>query len=239
MTPRYLIALVLLLVLVVATWVLLRGFASSSDAFEAASTSGSDATHERAQPAQAPRVSNLEAPPPARPPEGASADDSLFSSLFPTDDPAWAWSRVDLDALREAMPDNTFWRLAAPTDDPAVLEARRAHKERLNRDLGKVMSNTGTEAEVRGYYEERERISSDYVSFMTHLLEAYGDVLPERDRGFVALARDMHRARLEEIPRHLREALDRRNAHAAAREAWLAEEALFEAGPESGASDPE
>jgi len=233
-TPRYLIALVLLLVLVVATWVLLRGFASSSDAFEAASNSGSDATHGRAAPARAPSVSNVATPPPARPPEGASADDSLFSSLFPTDDPAWAWSRVDLDALREAMPDNTFWELAAPTDDPAVLEARRAHKDRLNRALGRVMSNTGTEAEVRSYYEERERISSDYVTFMTRLLDAYGDVLPERDRGFAALARDMHRARLEEMPRHLREALDRREAHAAAREAWLAEEALFAVDPESG-----
>lgn len=235
MTPRHLIVVLVLLALVGASWVLLRGLASTSETLRTAATSGQDAGPRTEADARAPAVSTVAPRPPARPPEDAPADDSLFASLFPSDDPAWAWSRVDLDALREEMPENTFWELAAPTDDPAVLEARRAHKERMNRALGKVMSNTGTEAEVRAYYAERERISRDYVAFTTRLLDTYGDVLPERDRGLVSLARDLHRARLEEMPRHLSEALSRRSDHAAAREAWLAEEALFEPGSASNA----
>ena len=235
MTPRHLIIVLVLLALVGASWVLLRGLASTSETLQAATSSDPAAGRTTEAEERAPAVSTVAPPPPTRRPEGAP-DDSLFTSLFPTDDPAWAWSRVDLDALREAMPDNTFWELAAPTDDPAVLAARRAHKDRLNRALGKVMSNTGSEEEVRAYYAERERISRDYVAFTTRLLDTYGDVLPERDRGLVSLARDLHRARLEEMPRQLSEALSRRTAHAAAREAWLAEEALFE--PES-ASDAE
>jgi len=162
------------------------------------------------------------------------AEDGLFTSLFPEDDPAWAWARVDLDALRAELPDNAFWELAAPTNDPAVLEARREARARANDELGKVMSNTGSESEVRAYYAERQRISSDYVTFTTRLIERYGDVLPERDLGLIELARRMHRTRLEELPRRLAEALERREAHARVREAWLAEEAAF-AGPDAGA----
>lgn len=230
MSPRRAVLVLVVLLIALGVWSFLRAASRSGDTLQAAS-SPSDATSGlgvAAAPAQNASGSDLgPVLPEARRPENVADDDAFFGDLFPTDDPAWAWSRIDLEDLREEMPDNAFWSLGAPTDDPAVLDRRRERRDRMNRELGKVMSNTGTEAEVRAYYTERERVSSDYVAFTSRLLERYGDVLPERDHGLVSLARDMHRARLEELPRHLREALDRRETHAAAREAWLAEEALF------------
>ncbi|MCR9094507.1 MAG: hypothetical protein NXI30_09840 [bacterium] len=156
---------------------------------------------------------------------GEAAD--ALADLFAPDDPAWAWSRVDLDALRDEMPDNAFWTLAAPTDDPAVLAQRREARDVQNREWGRILSNTAQEADVRAFYAERQRESSDLVTFTTRLLDEYGSVLPDRDRGLVELSRRMHRQRLEELPRRLQEALDRRAAHADAVAAWKADQAAF------------
>lgn len=203
---------------------------------DAGATTARDASADRGPDARSPSARAPEDPlPDANPPGGLSALDDRLRGLFPEDDPAWAWSRVDLEALRAEMPDNTFWRLAAPTDDPALLAEREAIRERWNEAYGKVLSNTGTEQEVRDFYAERREISEDYVAFTTALLDRYGDALPERDRGLVELARTLHRTRLEEMPRRLAEALDRREAHARARAEWLAEEAAFAADPSDGA----
>jgi hypothetical protein len=59
----------------------------------------------------------------------------------------------------------------------------------------------------------------------------YGDKLPKRDVGLLKLAIDMHMARLEEIPRQLAEAHQRREAHDAARRAWLEEQKAFDPAP--------
>lgn len=164
---------------------------------------------------------------PVAPPSEAPDAKHPLADLFAPDDPAWAWSRVDLDALRQEMPDNAFWTLAAPTLDPVLLEERRLQREARNREYGKVLSNTATEQEVRDYYALQQSESSDLVTFTTRLLDTYGEVLPDRDRGLVELAQRMHRKRLEEIPRHLTDALERREAHAAAVEAWQRDQTLF------------
>lgn len=165
--------------------------------------------------------------PPARPPAARDALGDAFSDLFAPDDPAWAWSRVDLDALRQEMPENVFWEIAAPTEDPAVLERRRERREAENREWGRILSNTAPQEDIRSWYRDRQRISSDLVAFTARLLDEYGPVLPDRDRGLLELSQRMHRQRLEELPQRLQEALDRREAHVAAAAAWRAEQALF------------
>jgi hypothetical protein len=78
-------------------------------------------------------------------------------------------------------------------------------------------------------------VSIDAVEFASHLLDHYEDVLPERDVGMLELAIELHLARLEQVPRDLSDALARREAHAKAREQWLADQERFEAG---GAEPP-
>jgi hypothetical protein len=140
------------------------------------------------------------------------------------------WSVVDLDALRNELPDNLYWKMASPTSDPAVIEEREAERARWNVEYGKVLSNTATADEVDGYYAYRYRLSSDYVQFATYLLSDYGDDLAPRDVGLLKVAIELHLARLEEIPRQIAEAHERREAHDAARRAWLESEAAFKSG---------
>jgi hypothetical protein len=140
-----------------------------------------------------------------------------------------SWEAVDMEAVRRAMPDNVYWEMSAPTDDPEVLERRRAERERWNVEYGKVLSGTGTEEDVRDYYDQRARLFGDYVEFTTYLIEHYEEVLPERDLGMLMLARRLNQARLEEVPRQVEEALARTRAQIAAREAWQADRELFEA----------
>ena len=59
-------------------------------------------------------------------------------------------------------------------------------------------------------------------------------ILPERDLRLLELARELHLARLEEYPRNLSDALERREAHEAARRAWLEDQARFEEPPACG-----
>jgi hypothetical protein len=142
-------------------------------------------------------------------------------------DPAVAWSKVDLEAVRAAMPNNLYWRLSMPTTDAALVREREQIRAEWNRQYGKVLSGTATEQEVRDYYAHRQRLSADSVEFATYLLDRYRDVLPERDVGLLELARELHLARLEELPRNLSDALERREAQERARRAWLADQERF------------
>jgi hypothetical protein len=134
-----------------------------------------------------------------RPPPG-------LASAGAPDDP------VDLNRLRARLPDNLYWTLGAPTDDPAVLAARRERERRTNELYGKVQSTTATEEEIERYYAERRRVSEDYIRFAELVLAEYRDQLPEEHIGLYELSIRMHRARLDDNPRERQEALDRLRA---------------------------
>lgn len=165
-------------------------------------------------------------------PEQDAAEDAAAEPSAPADPldtfDAGGWEAVDLDRVRAALPGNLYWTLSAPTKDAAIIEARRAERDRWNVEYGKVLSNTATAEEVDAYYLQRKRLSSDYIEFATHLLVNYGTKLPKRDVGLLKLAVDMHLTRLQEIPGQLAEAHERRIAHDAARRAWLEDQKAFD-----------
>lgn len=155
----------------------------------------------------------------------ASTDPDPLEQL---DESAAAWSTVDMAALREALPDNLYWTMSAPTTDPEVLRRRAEERARWNVEYGKVLSNTATAEEVDAYYAHRRRLSEDYVQFASHVLLRHGGSLPPRDVALLKLAVEMHVARLEELPRQLADAHARRDAHDATRRAWLEQQRAFE-----------
>lgn len=159
-------------------------------------------------------------------PAAPAADDLDLDDL-----PETPWAKVDLDAIREVMPDNTFWTMAMPTSDPEVTARRAATRERWNREWGKILSNTATAEEIDAYYAERQHVAQDYVEFATYLLAEYGDDLTVRDVGLLKVAIELNLARLERFPRDIAEAQERREAHDAARRAWLEQQRLFDDPP--------
>ncbi len=161
------------------------------------------------------------------PPPGPAASAARAEADLP--EPLWA--EVDLEEVRAALPENLYWQTAAPTRDERVLREREEEKARRNDLYGKVLSGTGTEEEIRAYFEQRQRLSGDYIQFTDYLLEHQLGRLTEQDQELLHLARRLHLARLQEIPRRLQEALERKRAQDAAREAWLAEEAEFDPEP--------
>ncbi|MFP2912180.1 hypothetical protein ACLESD_45600, partial [Pyxidicoccus sp. 3LFB2] len=140
----------------------------------------------------------------------SSPDDEVAPQVHP----------VDLTALRAKLPDNVYWTLGAPTQDPEVLKQRDEESRRWNDLYGKVLSGTATEAEVRQYYAHRRKVSEDLIVFATTVLADYGDQLPEQERGLYELSLDMHRTKLSELPRQEQEALARRQEQEQRREAW-------------------
>jgi hypothetical protein len=127
---------------------------------------------------------------------------------------------VDLDQLRARLPDNAYWQLGAPTEDPEALRERAEHARRMNELYGKVLSGTGSDDEIRRYYEERRRISQDYIQLSALVLSEVGDRLPDRDRGLYQLTIQMHRDRLAAIPRELDQAIARKKEQDRKREEW-------------------
>jgi hypothetical protein len=118
--------------------------------------------------------------------------------------------------------------MSAPTTDPDEIRRREEERDRWNVEYGKVLSNTATAAEVDAYYAHRRRLSLDYIEFMTELLTDYGEGLPERDIQLLKIALRLHMARLEEIPRQITEAHQRREAHEEARRVWLEQQKAFD-----------
>ena len=135
---------------------------------------------------------------------------------------------VDLAEVRAALPDNLYWETAAPTQDPRVLEEREREKAFRNEQYGKILSGTGTDAEILDYYDHRMRVSTDYVAFTDYLLEHYGSDLTDQDLTLLHVARRLQLARLEEIPRRIQEARERKAVQDEARRAWLAGEKEFQ-----------
>jgi hypothetical protein len=179
-------------------------------------------------PSAAPEPSE-EAPPPIEAP-GLDLPPVELPPGFSADTLKMPWGVVDLDAARDAMPDNLYWQMAAPTDDLRVQQERDEERDRWNVEYGKVLSGTGTEEEIQAYFAHRQRLSADYVQFVSYVLDHYAENLPEQDVGLLELARKLHLARLEEIPRKTQEAIDRKHQQDAAREAWQREEADFQSG---------
>ena len=136
------------------------------------------------------------------------------------EDAAGSGYPVDLERLRAQLPDNLYWQLGAPTDDPRELQARADEQERWEVLFGKVQSNTASEEEVLRYYEHRRRVSEDYIQLASLVLAQHGDELPERDQGMYELSIEMHRSRLAEIPRLIEDALARKQAQDRARDEW-------------------
>ena len=179
--------------------------------------------------------------PPAAPPEGPSQAGAQTPPAPSEELPhAWTeeelrgpWALVDMEEIRRAMPYNLYWEQAAPTDDERVVRQREDDRARWNVEYGKVLSGNATEEEIQAYFSYRHKLSADYVEFVSYVLDHYQDKLPEQDVGLLELARRLHLARLEEIPRRIQEAVERKHQQDEAREAWLAGEADFES------ADPE
>lgn len=127
---------------------------------------------------------------------------------------------VDLERLRARIPDNLYWRFGAPTADPLLLQARAEEEKQWNQLFGKVQSGTGTEEDIRRYYDHRRQLSEDYIEFARLVLAEHAGELPERDRGLYELTIRMHETRLAEIPRRIEEALARKQEQDRRREEW-------------------
>jgi hypothetical protein len=175
-----------------------------------------------------PAVAAIPSVPPAA--RGAKDEKNPLATLDPMvpQTPELSWDHVDLDAVRAVMPDNMYWRMSAPTKDPEIIRQREEERERWNVEYGKVLSNTATAEEIDAYYALRQRLMNDNIAFAGYLLAAYGQKLPEQDVALLKLAVKLNLARLEEIPRQITEAQQRREEHDAARRAWLEDQRAFE-----------
>lgn len=191
-------------------------------------------------------LARVQAPQPSPSPEERAGDvpDPLNEQAY-EDDPLTGmpdreahWASVDMEKIREALPDNIYWKMAAPTNDPQVKEAREQERARWNDEYGKVLSNTATDAEIDAYYAHRQKLSEDYLAFIVYLMENYGYQIPRRDVALLKLAGEMHHERLEELPRQLAEAHQRHAEHESVRAAWLEQQKQFGAQPPSDPNAP-
>ncbi len=132
-----------------------------------------------------------------------------------------------MEEIRRVMPENTFWKMAAPTQDERVIREREEERARWNVEYGKVLSGNASEAEILAYYAHRQRLSADYVEFTSYVLDHHGDDLSEQDIGLLELARRLHLARLAEYPKETQRAFERRVKQNEVREAWRRDEADF------------
>ncbi|WP_108077602.1 hypothetical protein [Vitiosangium sp. GDMCC 1.1324] len=190
-----------------------------------------DATREppqREEKTAAP-ASNTAPPPspsaPSAPPQALAAvatDAGVVSDTPPEFQPSAEPGKhpVDLAKLRERLPGNLYWELGVPTKDPEVQRKRAEDGKHWNDLYGKVLSGTATEEEIRQYYDHRRKVSEDYISFASAVLQEYGSQLPDQERGLYELSIRMHRTRLEEMPGQLDDALARKLTQDQRRKEW-------------------
>jgi hypothetical protein len=128
---------------------------------------------------------------------------------------------VKMDELRKKLPDNLYWELDAPTQDPEVLARRAEAQRKANEVFGKIQSGDASEEEIHRYFNHRKKLSEDYLAVANLMLTEYGDKLPETDKGLIELSMRMHQDRLKEVPRRVDEALERKQLQDRRREEWI------------------
>lgn len=134
--------------------------------------------------------------------------------------PSFDLGELDYESLRKQTPNSLYWLMAAPTDDPDVLEARRRAREKRNEQYGKVVSNTATTEEIRDYYAYRRKLSEDYIEVVQLILDEHGNELSERDVGLLELALAMHSSLLSELPQKQTDALQRKAEYDRVKREW-------------------
>lgn len=141
--------------------------------------------------------------------EAVTAGASAASPENPFGGPAASYP-LNLELLRPQIPNNLYWELDAPTRDVEVAKQRAARAKKRNDDYGRILSNEAEEGQIREYYDERRRISNDYLQLSALVLEGKAGEVSERDRGLFELTVNLHRERLKQIERDQLDALARR-----------------------------
>ncbi|MEL6341430.1 MAG: hypothetical protein AAFQ65_16125, partial [Myxococcota bacterium] len=163
-----------------------------------------------------------------RAPSAREASDT--STFAPVDDPG-SWPGrgdsgahpVDLDALRQELPDNRYWVSGAPTEDPELIAARKRDTESAERMQGLIVSGGASEQEIETYFDARQRLSQDYIQISERILQRYGTTLPDTELGMHQLSISMHRKRLAELPKKREQAHERRVLQETRRREWRGE----------------
>jgi hypothetical protein len=101
---------------------------------------------------------------------------------------------LDLEKLRGQIPENLYWKLDAPTKDVAVAKERAARAKQRNTMLGRIQANEASEEEIRAYYAERRKVSTDYLELAKLVLAGKAGEVSERDRGLFELSVKIGRA---------------------------------------------
>ena len=154
--------------------------------------------------------------------------DSELLDKLEFDDRALSWAKVDLDAIRDEIPDNLYWEMAAPTQDEALKAHREERREALKQQANLISAKHATEEQIREYFAYQNQLSNDYVEFSTILLNKHRNDMDETDVSMQTLALQMHLSRLQEIPGKLAQALKNREEFVATKNEWLANKDAYE-----------
>jgi hypothetical protein len=204
------------LVLVVA--LLLVGAALVAASRKAASGPGPISSRAAARSTPPPpSLARAPAPAPAASGSVPAPAPVLASAPLPPIDEAYP---VKLEALRAEIPRNRYWLDSAPTKDPEVIARREREAAAWNELYGKVLSGTATTDEIRTCVDHRRQVSEDAIEFAQRVLAEHGSELPDRDRGLLELAIEMHSTRLAELPRQESEARARKDEQDRRRAVW-------------------
>lgn len=148
-----------------------------------------------------------------------------------------AWAKVDLDAVRDVIPNNLYWSMSAPTTDEAVLAEREAKRAELKTLETKITARQATEQEIRDYYAYQTTLSEDYVIALTEIINRYGHEIPDDDYSGPTLARTLHLSKLQEMPTKLTRALEQRQQFLAEKAEWMADKDAYRAKLEAEAAE--
>ena len=131
-------------------------------------------------------------------------------------------------SLEKKHPKNLYWELASPTSDELVLEQRKETRNYWEKEYGKVLSGTASKAEVDSYYSYQQSLIKDYLTITQDLLNNYSSDLPEQDLRLLNLAKNMQQSKLNDIPGHWKNSLEKSNRHEDQRQQWLTDKEGYE-----------
>ena len=133
-----------------------------------------------------------------------------------------------LAELELALPNNSYWLLAAPTEDGALLESRIDGENEREKRAGLIQAGLASETDIVNHFEFLRQTSEDFIVFSEFVINHYANHLPEHAIQMHKLSIKLHRSRLADMTDQKAQAFSVLERNLQRKQAWLEDPVAFE-----------
>lgn len=136
----------------------------------------------------------------------------------------------DLDLLAEleqALPNNRYWALAAPTDIEAIKADRSEIEDEHRQRYALIENGYATELDIKQHFDYISETSQDFIEFSEYVISNYSEQLAPQNLQMHRLSIELHQSRLRGIDDQMAKAYSKLEHVNASAQLWTDDPEMY------------